>query len=199
MKATVHLDLGYFEKLTKWGFANVKIDFARFSDAVCEGRERFGTYVYDCLPYVGNPPTPEQAERLLSKQRFHSALRDLPRFEVRLGRLAYDCHSGRFKQKRVDGLIIADIVSLAHSRLVDAVVITSGDEDLVPAVQEARDAGIATIVYHRPCYDESGRPRTIASRELLRTCDEVRVIDLSLIDSCRLQISKGTRQRLGAA
>jgi len=199
MNATVHLDLGYFEKLTKLGFPDVKIDLTRFSDAVCEGRERLGTYVYDCLPYASNPPKPEEVRRFLSRAQFHLALKAQPRFEIRLGRLIYDPQSGHFKQKRVDALITADIVRLAHPRLVDAIVIISGDDDLVPAVQEAKNAGIMTIVCHRSCNDEYGRPRTRASRDLLRTCDQVRVIDRELMESCRRPTPRGTQPHPCAA
>ena len=93
MSATVHLDLGYFEKVTKLAFPDVKIDFRLFSDAVCEGRERFRTYVYDCLPFISNPPKPEEMKRSSSRHQFHSALKAQPRFEVRLGHLVRDPQS----------------------------------------------------------------------------------------------------------
>ncbi len=198
MSATVHLDLGYFEKVTKLGFPGAKTDFRRFSDAVCGERERLRTYVYDCLPYLGSPPTPEEVRRFQDRQRFHYALRNQSRFEVRLGRLVHDPRSGQFKQKGVDTLIATDIVHVVSSGQVDAIVIISGDGDLVPAVQEARDAGIWTIVYHRPCNDEQGMPRTKASWDLLRTCDEARIIDSRLIDSTRLSVRRSTREEVHA-
>ena len=196
--ATVHIDLGYFEKVTKLGFSEAKTDFGRFSDAVCGEMERLRTYVYDCLPYVSRFPTAEETRRLKGRQRFYYALAALPRFNVRLGRLVRDPRTGQFRQKGVDTLMASDIAHVISSGEVDAIVIISGDGDLVPVVQEAKDAGIRTIVYHRDCYDEQGHPRTKASWELLAACDEVRLIDSRLIDSTRLSVRRNTREEVHA-
>lgn len=50
------------------------------------------------------------------------------------------------KQKGVDMRIGLDIASLAHKKLVDQIVLISGDSDFVPAAKYARREGIDFIL-----------------------------------------------------
>jgi uncharacterized LabA/DUF88 family protein len=52
-------------------------------------REITRIYYYHCLPYQHNPPSEDESKRFSKAQRFFRALQRTPRFEVRLGRLAY--------------------------------------------------------------------------------------------------------------
>lgn len=51
-----------------------------------------------------------------------------------------------FEQKGVDMRIGLDIASLAHKKLVDQIVLISGDSDFVPAAKHARREGIDFIL-----------------------------------------------------
>jgi len=122
-------------------------------------REIMRIYYYDCLPYQNDEPTYEQIMRLEGTQRFHAALRRLPRFEVRLGRVAFrgiDAE-GRpiYEQKRVDLLLGMDLIMHSVKRTVDEVFLITGDSDFIPAIQTAKAEGIVTyLVYGGTVYQD---------------------------------------------
>jgi len=88
------------------------------------------------------------------KQRFLTGLNRLDRFTVRLGRLEYRGHSddGRpiFHQKRIDLQIGLDVASLVFNRRVDIIAVVSGDSDLIPAIELAKNSGIIIRLVHGP-------------------------------------------------
>jgi uncharacterized LabA/DUF88 family protein len=122
-------------------------------------REIMRIYYYDCLPYQNEEPTYEQIMRLEGTQRFHAALRRLPRFEVRLGRVAYrgTDAEGRpiYEQKRVDLLLGMDLIMHSVKRTIDEVFIITGDSDFIPAIQTVKAEGIVTyLVYGGNVYQD---------------------------------------------
>lgn len=84
-------------------------------------------YWYDAAPATG--PTREQR-----------ALRVLDGVKLRLGKLVRR-DDGKFEQKGVDTFLHADLTGLARKRAVADVVLVSGDEDLLHAVEEAQEYG----------------------------------------------------------
>jgi uncharacterized LabA/DUF88 family protein len=84
-------------------------------------------YWYDAAPATG--PTREQ-----------KALRVLDGVKLRLGKLVRR-DDGKFEQKGVDTFLHADLTGLARKRAVSDVVLVSGDEDLLHAVEEAQEYG----------------------------------------------------------
>jgi len=67
----------------------------------------------------------------------HQAVEDLDDFKLRLG-----TRNGVGDQKAVDGLIIADIISLAQNKSITDALLLSGDADLTPGVLAAQSMGI---------------------------------------------------------
>ena len=92
----IFIDGGYTTALARDQFG-VWIDFEKFSRQVrdeiaadtAEPLDLLRTYYYDCLPYQGNPPTPEQTSRVSNQRRFFTALTNISSFDVREGRLVY--------------------------------------------------------------------------------------------------------------
>ena len=140
------IDAGYFSKVLD-SFGRPKIDFARFSDLLCQraNSERLRTYYYDCMPYQRGRPTEEERNRYASKRKFVSKLNKLPRFMVRLGRLQRQ--EGVFKQKGVDVLFSLDLTRFARRGVIQKAILVAGDSDFVPAIQEARHDGIIVQIY----------------------------------------------------
>jgi uncharacterized LabA/DUF88 family protein len=95
--------------------------------AVETGLPVLRVYWYDAAPATG--PTREQ--RLL---------RVLDGVKLRLGKLVRR-DDGKFEQKGVDTFLHADLTGLARKRAVADVVLVSGDEDLLHAVEEAQEYG----------------------------------------------------------
>lgn len=181
-KAAVFIDGGFFVKvLADLGFP--QIDYAKFSDNLCGTNQRLRSYYYDCLPFRSEPPTPEEQERYSNKQSFTDRLELLPRFEVKLGRLAPRGQDryGKviFQQKRVDVLFCVDVVRMSWAKLIDRAIIVTGDSDFVPAVIAAKDTGVLVELY----YYKSPRPKGPRTHdELIKAVDERSPIDKALID-----------------
>lgn len=72
-----------------------------------------------------------------------------------------------FRQKGVDMRIGLDIASLAYKRLVDQIVLISGDGDFVPAAKLARREGIDFVL------DAMGQP---IHEQLRQHIDELRAV-----------------------
>jgi len=175
-KAAVFVDGGYFSRILKDEYGEAAIDFHVLSEKLCQGCDRLRTYYYNCMPYQSNPPTQDERTRYAAMDRFLYSLKKIPRFEVRLGKLSY-VH-GEFVQKRVDVLLSVDLVRMSWGRQIQRAVLLSGDSDLVPAVQAAKDAGVLTQVYYskRSVHDE-----------LLQACDDRFEITRDLIESVKLR------------
>lgn len=125
-------------------------------------------YYYDCLPYQSSKPKSDEAERYARKRRFFDALRRIPRFEVREGRLALVGMDGQgkpiFQQKRTDMLLGLDVARLSATKQITHAAIVSGDSDFLPAIDLASQEGVAIWLFHGP-------PSTYA-KELWLRADE---------------------------
>ena len=115
------------------GRPGIEVDY---QGLICALMERAATetglpvlrvYWYDAAPATG--PTREQR-----------ALRVLDGVKLRLGKLVRR-DDGKFEQKGVDTFLHADLTGLARKRAVSDVVLVSGDEDLLHAVEEAQEYG----------------------------------------------------------
>jgi uncharacterized LabA/DUF88 family protein len=161
-------------------FGEPKIDFTKLAHELSPDREVLRTYYYHCLPWQSKTPTPDEREQFGRMQAFINCLNKLPRFEVRLGKLAHrgvkDNGSPIFVQKRVDIMLGVDLVQLsAKGQICDAVLI-AGDSDFLPAVTAARNEGVLLHLWHFQSYH----------RELWDACDERHVFDQDFIDRLTL-------------
>jgi uncharacterized LabA/DUF88 family protein len=185
-KAAVFIDGGYLAKVLK-DFGEPRIDFLKMSDLFCAkaNAERFRTYYYFCMPYQSAQPTPEERERFMRTDKFINYLRRLPRFEIRLGKLGkreYVCTKCKFQttdyeQKRVDNLLTVDLVSLSWQRVIQKAILLTGDSDFVPAVQEAKKAGVLAMVWY------ARTQNCTVHDELYDECDERFELDKKTIDT----------------
>lgn len=173
-RVAIFIDGGYLTKVLK-EFGEPKLDYQKFSELLAGGKERLRTYYYHCMPYRNSPPTREENERYAAMQRFVEYLRRLPRFEVRLGRLAK--RAWGFEQKRVDVLFAVDLTRLSASRQISQAVLVTSDSDFVPAIQGAKDEGVLVQLYYsrKLSYND----------ELLQACDDRIEITAELISAAR--------------
>ncbi|MFQ5895172.1 MAG: NYN domain-containing protein [Nitrospinota bacterium] len=161
----VFLDGGYIDKVLYYDFANARIDFEKLAKEISSPDELLRAYYYHCLPYLGNPPTEEEKSRYASKHGFITALNHLPRFQVRLGQLAF--RGGEYIQKRVDCMVGVDMALLAGKGKIHRAALFSGDSDLLPAVEAVKREGVLVTLWHG-----SFSRDTSPSRELFEICDE---------------------------
>lgn len=167
----VYIDGGYLDKVLQHEFDNARICYRKLSQEMAEGDELLRAYYYHCLPYQSNPPTEEERTRYANKHRFVTALKYLPRFDVRLGQLGYRGRSETgepiFQQKRVDIMLGVDMALLAGKERISSAAILAGDSDFIPAIEAVKREGVLITLWHGP-----STPNTRPSRELVEVCDE---------------------------
>jgi uncharacterized LabA/DUF88 family protein len=167
----VFIDGGYLDKVLLHDHQSQRIDFEKLVAEMVASDELLRAYYYHCLPYQGTPPTDDQRARYAAIHRFVTALRLLPRFEVRLGKLAFRGHDANgapiFVQKRVDCMVGVDMALLAGKGKITRVVLLTGDSDYIPAIEAVKREGVLVTLWHG-----SLSPSTGPSRELFEICDE---------------------------
>ncbi len=180
-KANVFIDAGFLDNILKEKFKKSKIDLALFSDEICKrnNSERLRSYYYTCMPYQSKTPTNEERKRYSSKYKFISIIKNLPRFEVRLGKLSkvYKGQKIDFKQKRVDSMMNVDMVHFSWSGIIQKAILITGDSDFIPGIKAIKSTPVITILYtsKKHCHNE-----------LYEACDEKYEIDEELIKKCAL-------------
>jgi len=180
-KVAIFLDGGYVEKVFKYDFAEPKIDFQKLVAIMAEPDELLRSYYYHCLPFQSNTPTEEEKARYARAHRFTTALSFLPRFEVRLGKLAYRGMSATgepiFTQKRVDCMVGVDMALLAGKGRITNVAIFTGDSDFIPAIQAVKQEGVLVTLWHGS-YGHATNP----SREIVEVCDERKQLTQTIVN-----------------
>ena len=204
-RVAIFIDGGYWHKILRNHFGNPQVDFTKLPIELAEGQEILRTYFYDCLPYQDNPPTEVQKRFSSSRNRFITALKFIPRYEVKLGKLVRreihfvpleNTESGqgyrlatleeidagvtssltKYEQKGVDVLLGTDLVKLAAKQSISTAILIAGDHDFVAPVKSAKEEGVLVKLFYRP--------GTVSS-ELLTLSDEKIEITRDLIDTIR--------------
>lgn len=157
-----------------------------------EGETHFRTYLFDALPYVPKfGARPDQISKRNGKQAYFDALRYLEGISIEEGVVrpkqttCFNCKT-QFNvpvQKLVDVRISVRLTQLAWSKIVDKIILLSGDRDLLPAVEAVEQSG--TIV--RLAYFSEGHVQT--SPDLIRKCPEKHLLKGSDLAFCKLEES----------
>ncbi len=182
-RTCVFVDGGYLQKVLEKAFNRTPVDFSKIGQSLAKGHEPLlRTYYYNCLPYQPAKPSPEEALRFSKGEKFIYSLRQIPSFEVRLGRLEFrgiDQTTSRpiFEQKRVDVQLAVDILTLSFSRQIATAIVVAGDSDFIPAFEEAKKLGVRMVL----AYNRINR----AHQDLIMCADAHIQIDQPLIDAIR--------------
>ena len=167
-RAAIFIDGGYLDFVLKTELNMARLDYSKFSQALAGNEEILRTYYYHCEPYQSNPATTEESSRLSSMQSFLHALKTLPRYEIRLGKLEFRGMNTEGKpileQKRVDILLGVDMVTLAVKQMITHAILVTGDSDFLPAVETARNEGVLVHLFHGV--------KNAPHRDLWDKCDE---------------------------
>ena len=139
--------------------------------------EHYKTYVFDALPWVPDVNAPSDIEKRDKKARYLAALKYKERILVEYGhvvpkkKVCPNCGQENVVpvQKAVDVKISVRLVSLSWNKLVDKIVLITGDADLVPAVEDVEKSGvIVKLAYIRV-------PEVGTSEALIKVCPEKHV------------------------
>jgi uncharacterized LabA/DUF88 family protein len=178
-RIAIFIDGAYLRNVLKEEFGTPKIDYRRLVEKMAQARELLRAYYYDCPPYQSQRPTEEEAERFRRHEKFVYALNQIPRFQVRQGRLEYrgKNEDGKpvFHQKRVDILLGVDLALLSAKHQITDAAVLAGDSDFLPAIEAAKSEGVVMHLFH------GNRPH----RDLVSACDERTPIDSAFLDLIR--------------
>lgn len=185
-RTALFVDAGYMDKLCQDVFAvpsggrkvPLALDFKRLG-AVLAPPKPWRVYYYHCLPYQDDPPEPAQFAAREAKGRFIAFLSSMPRWVVREGRIERrgPATTPTFVQKRVDVMLAVDLTRLAWRGEIGRAVLVTGDADFVPAVEDARAAGVAVTLRYAP---------GTAHADLLAACNEALPLTREGLEGVRL-------------
>ena len=171
LRSAVFIDAGYLIKLCH--IKNIKINFLKLSNELTYNTNRIKTLFYDTHPI----PSSQKGIELLSKtQRFHSSIRKLDKFEIRLGRLQQI--QGEFVQKGVDMRLGIDLVQMSMNKDIEKAIIITADSDFEYAVEKAQEVGAKVSLAYFPSSQINSR--------FLQTVDERILLEDALLDKCKL-------------
>jgi uncharacterized LabA/DUF88 family protein len=185
-RTALFIDAGYFDKLMGDAFADrsngrkvaMALDFKRLPAGLA-GDKPWRTYYYYAMPWVSDPPLPAEHASFEGKQRFMDFLGRLPKWVLRKG-VVERRTAGKdvwFEQKRIDVMLAVDLVRLAWRGEIARAVVVAGDSDFIPAIADARAAGVhVTLRYH---------PGT-AHQELLAAVDAASPLTRAELEALRL-------------
>lgn len=137
-RVAIFVDAGYFWVQacslvlgSRGARGDITLDYAKLCEAfIKEISEQFcGISLLRIYWYDGPGPQGKTAD--------HHAIDDLDDFKLRMG-----TRNGAGQQKAVDGLIIADMVSLTQSKAITDSLLVTGDADLTPGVVAAQSMGL---------------------------------------------------------
>jgi uncharacterized LabA/DUF88 family protein len=118
--------------------------------------------------------------RYAEKRRFFEKLENLPQYQVKYGNLARRGPDSEgkyhFEQKLVDTLLSIDVVRLAATKQITHAAILTGDSDLIPAIEVAKDSGVIVCLVHGSQFH----------KDLWKVADMRIRIDQAFIDATRL-------------
>lgn len=159
-RLAIFIDGAYLDYVLRDHFSNTRIDLHKLSqeitrivgDSTIGGIDLLRTYYYHCLPYQSSPPTQAESDRFGRMRSFISSLERLPRFQVRLGRLAFRGNTSDgspiYEQKRVDMLLGVDLALLSARQQITHAALVAGDSDSLPAVDAAKPEGVLLWLFH---------------------------------------------------
>jgi len=113
---------------------HAKLDFGKLIAKLSTGYELYRTYYYNAQLNQQTDPAGYKGQ-----QKFLSALRALPFFELRLGVLV--SRGGAWVEKGIDVKVAVDMVAMAYKEQYDVAMLVSGDGDYVDCVRAVKDAG----------------------------------------------------------
>lgn len=197
----IFIDGGYLDNISRDEY-HVRADIAKLgeeirkvvSNKLRDNIDILRMFYYDCLPYQSRIPTSEEAERFSKKRKYFYSIGRLPRVEVREGRLKFcgiDKQTGKpiFQQKRVDLQLGLDFALLSGKRAIAHAAIVSGDSDLLPAFEIAKEEGILVWLFHGPTKSCKDGCPTYAP-ELWNKADERHEMDVTFFNAVkRIEIS----------
>lgn len=176
MRTSILIDGGYLRACARRaGKAYDNSLITSFAEnCAVSGEYVFRVLYYDSPQFRGSVqlPVSGEAKNFQASDRWLLELARHERFAVRRGTLAFrgwkprtspiagsaltdDDFTPVFEQKGVDMRLGLDIATMFDRRIVDRIILISGDTDMIPAMKHARKAGLEVVVVQLPAPADS--------------------------------------------
>jgi uncharacterized LabA/DUF88 family protein len=190
MKIALLIDGGYLRACAKAAQKTYDNQFIEtFSHhCVLQGEYLLRIFYYDAPQYRGKVQLPVSGNdtNFQSSDSWLNDLAKLERFAVRRGTLGFrgwrpktipiagasltdSDFSPIFEQKGVDMRIGLDIANFSHTRAVERIILVSGDQDMIPAMKQARKAGLEVALIQLAAPSKSLHDGLKAHADLIRS------------------------------
>ena len=167
------IDAAYLDHLVQGPLAvkpgvPLQLDMKQLPGWLAGGAKPWRVYYYHAMPWVSDPPLPAEHAVHARKATFIDFLARQPRWVIREGVVerrgggAGKSGDWFYEQKRTDVALAVDLVRLAWRQEITKAVLVAGDSDFVPAVADARAAGVHVALRFFP---------GTAHDDLLAACD----------------------------
>lgn len=172
IRTVVLIDGGYLRAMARTGGREYTPDFIELTAhrcVDCQSERLVKIMYYDCPPYEGvlKYPVSSKEEQRTPNRGWLENLAKRDYFAVRLGKVKFrgfallkvppppapltdEDFKPVFEQKGVDMRIGIDIASMCERRIVDRIILVSGDTDMVPAMKHARKSGVQVVMIELP-------------------------------------------------
>jgi uncharacterized LabA/DUF88 family protein len=143
-KAICIIDGGFISKMAEKYDPNHTIDYQKLISKMSADIPVLRSYFYTAPPFIETNPTNTQKTRQANFDNFKNALLNIQQLEIRLGRIKrVKSNTGfTYSQKGVDTLMAIDLVTFSTKKLISHAIMLTGDSDLVPAIQVAKNEGV---------------------------------------------------------
>jgi uncharacterized LabA/DUF88 family protein len=190
MKVALLIDGGYLRACAKAAGKNYDNPFIETFSLHCilQGEYLLRVYYYDAPQYRGTVQLPVSGNNTTfqSSDTWLNDLAKLERFAVRRGTLGFRGWKPKtipiaghaltdndfapiFEQKGVDMRIGLDIANFSQTKSVDRIILVSGDQDMIPAMKQARKAGLEVALIQLPAPSKTLHDTLHAHSDLVRS------------------------------
>ena len=175
MKVAILIDNMYLQNIASY-YNIEKIDIRKLQQLLLTKDEtHFRTFIFDALPFVAKSnPSEEQLENRRKKQGYLTRIEYFDRTQVELGQVRprfYKCEACGNKllrplQKLVDVKLAVKLVYLSWSKIVDKIILITGDKDMLLAINVVEETAIPIKLIY------ANTPKTMTSKDIIKRCSE---------------------------
>ena len=167
----VFIDGAYLDKILAGPLAvgdrPLLLDMKRLP-ALLAGAKPWRTFSAPAYPHVSDPPEPAEHAARERKAKFVGFLAREPRWVIREGvverRGGHRPGDWVYEQKRTDVQLAVDLTRLAWRGEIGRAVILAGDSDFIPAIEDAKAAGVRVAVRAWPGWVHDDLLKSVGDR-----------------------------------
>lgn len=189
----VFIDEGFLSKLSKhFGEGNyIKIDYTKFAKNLAKKQGLFlkHLFYYTAPPFQDAKPTKEQIKRKEGYDKFIFTFRKNKEVTLREGRcqkIITNKGDTNFKQKGVDSLMVADMISVPIKfNSIKKIILVTSDTDFCPIIKQIEELGIKVVLYIY--YEKKRNSKFSVSHHLIDCCENAFYLNKKDFEEAKLE------------